>query len=317
MSQSDWELVYATDYSALYRDKTGVYAPELKIAQTCDDVDEDDIEDTSAFVYRFSLKRCWRVTEQNDDGTTTTFLTDMDPAREAELPHPLCSYVPWYAKHLKSVADSVGMPVAELTDMLCSDDPRQLAHAYECIGGHSGYDNFDTPPEEWTATEFAEWPECGVKLSSDERDEFTAGYVSCALWCGVMVYKHDDDCPCHEASVNGDAYDADACECEAEMESSTDKIDESKLVDSALEQLTDDAHEFYVANVTDLRASTLDMERAGHDFWLTRNRHGAGYWDEKSKGAEVDAALDRLTETSHAYGAMTLIEGANTKVDVL
>jgi len=26
----------------------------------------------------------------------------------------------------------------------------------------------------------------------------------CALWCGVMSYKHDDDCPCHEPSVNGD-----------------------------------------------------------------------------------------------------------------
>src|SRR4030095_11548171 len=108
-------------YSALYRDKTGVYPPELAIAQTDDDVDEDDIDATVAYVYRFPLDRCWRVTAQNDDGTAPTYLTDMNPARESELPHPLRSYVPWYAKHLESVAGSIGREVSEIIDDLCSD----------------------------------------------------------------------------------------------------------------------------------------------------------------------------------------------------
>ena len=31
-----------------------------------------------------------------------------------------------------------------------------------------------------------------------------------------------------------------------------------------------------------------DAEHAGHDFWLTRNRHGAGFWDRYCDfGAEV------------------------------
>jgi hypothetical protein len=35
---------------------------------------------------------------------------------------------------------------------------------------------------------------------------------------------------------------------------------------------------------------------AGHDFWLTRNRHGAGFWDgDWHNGAE-------LTELAHSFG---------------
>ena len=33
-NRPEWKLVYATDYSALYVDTTGVYDPELAIAQT-------------------------------------------------------------------------------------------------------------------------------------------------------------------------------------------------------------------------------------------------------------------------------------------
>jgi hypothetical protein len=35
---------------------------------------------------------------------------------------------------------------------------------------------------------------------------------------------------------------------------------------------------------------------AGHDFWLTRNRHGAGFWD----GHWRDSA--ELTQIAHSYG---------------
>lgn len=316
MSQPEWKLVYATDYSALYEDTTGVYDPELVIAQTDDDADEDDIEATAAYVYRFSLERCWRVTEQNDDGTATTYLTDMDPARKSELPHPLRSYVPWYAKHLAGVASSIGSPVEALTDALCSDDPKELAWAYEAIGGHSGYENFDSYPDEWTSSEFAAWPERGVKLSTEERDAFTKGYIECALWCGVMAYKHDEDCPCDQ---DGTAED---CTCDAELVSSTDAgcdaFDDSDLSDDARKQLTDDAHEFYAASAADLAASTLTMERAGHDFWLTRNRHGAGFWDEGYRGSkEATDALQRLTGASHAYGSMDLLLDDNGKIGVL
>lgn len=40
----------------------------------------------------------------------------------------------------------------------------------------------------------------------------------------------------------------------------------------------------------------IDHEQAGHDFWLTRNRHGAGFWD-RGLGAQGEA----LTELSHSF----------------
>ena len=300
MSQPDWKLIYATDYSALYRDATGVYPPELRIAQTDDDVDEGDIEATAARVYRFPLDRCYRATR--DDGSTV--LVSLNPVR-TDLPYPIESYVPWFRKHLGSIASSVGRSVDEIVDDLCSDDPARLASAYEDIGGYHGFDNFDSYPEEWSAHEFAEWPERGVRLSASEREAFTAGYIECALWCGVMAYKHDETCPCAD-----DAPDSE-CTCSPEMCSSTDagcdEMHASDLTDDARETLTKDAHSFYESNVADLRASGLDMARAGHDLWLTRNRHGAGYWDEKSRGKLADAALDRLTDAAHAEGEASLV----------
>lgn len=41
-----------------------------------------------------------------------------------------------------------------------------------------------------------------------------------------------------------------------------------------------------------------DMDQVAHDFWLTRNGHGSGFWDgdyEKEKG-------EKLTEISKSFG---------------
>ena len=43
--------------------------------------------------------------------------------------------------------------------------------------------------------------------------------------------------------------------------------------------------------------STNQPEQLGHDFFLTRNRHGAGFWDRG-----LGDLGQRLTEASHTYG---------------
>lgn len=48
----------------------------------------------------------------------------------------------------------------------------------------------------------------------------------------------------------------------------------------------------------------LDLDQVMHDFWLTRNGHGAGFWDgdyEKDIG-------DRLTELSKEFGELVCLE---------
>ena len=48
-----------------------------------------------------------------------------------------------------------------------------------------------------------------------------------------------------------------------------------------------------------------ELERAGHDFWLTRNGHGAGFWD----GDWDDEVGRRLTEASDVFGSVDLYVG--------
>lgn len=51
-------------------------------------------------------------------------------------------------------------------------------------------------------------------------------------------------------------------------------------------------------------------ERAGHDFFLTRNRHGAGFWD----GDWPADAGRKLTQAAHTYGTFQLVVGEDGKV---
>ncbi len=50
--------------------------------------------------------------------------------------------------------------------------------------------------------------------------------------------------------------------------------------------------------------------RCGHDFWLTRNRHGAGFWDGDYE--EPDAST--LTSASHSFGEVELYVGDDGKI---
>lgn len=58
----------------------------------------------------------------------------------------------------------------------------------------------------------------------------------------------------------------------------------------------------------DLADELLDLEysQAGHDFWLTRNGHGAGFWD-----GDWPEHGDKLTEISKGFGEVNLYLGDN------
>ena len=49
----------------------------------------------------------------------------------------------------------------------------------------------------------------------------------------------------------------------------------------------------------------------GHDFWLTRNGHGAGFWDGDYKPKERG---DKLTEIAKGFGSSTPYIGDDGKI---
>jgi hypothetical protein len=51
-------------------------------------------------------------------------------------------------------------------------------------------------------------------------------------------------------------------------------------------------------------------ERAGHDFWLTRNHHGAGFWD----GDWSEPEATELTRISHEMGEVDLYVGDDGRI---
>jgi hypothetical protein len=59
------------------------------------------------------------------------------------------------------------------------------------------------------------------------------------------------------------------------------------------------------------------MEQAGHDLWLTRNGHGAGFWDRGLKvmvswGLNGEQQIElgaALTELADAYGSASVYQG--------
>lgn len=55
----------------------------------------------------------------------------------------------------------------------------------------------------------------------------------------------------------------------------------------------------------------ISPEVVGADFWLTRNRHGAGFWD-RGLGAQGDY----LTDVSHGYGACVLYAGHDGRLHI-
>lgn len=112
-------------------------------------------------------------------------------------------------------------------------------------------------------------------------DDFTKAYIEAALW----------------ASTDGAGEPLDA------------KYSEDDLTVDTLNQIKNDCRDFQKQNAADLataygiyrRNEWTPEAQAGHDFFLTRSHHGAGFWDR-----DLGEVGDKLTEASRAWGSFSL-----------
>ena len=84
-----------------------------------------------------------------------------------------------------------------------------------------------------------------------------------------------------------------------------DSYGESDLAPATLAEIEKECAEFWSAVQSagiDLDAELLidgdATEQAAHDFWLTRNGHGCGFWD----GDWSEAVEDKLTKLAESFG---------------
>jgi len=104
-------------------------------------------------------------------------------------------------------------------------------------------------------------------------DRFTESYIEAALWSSV------DD--------GGNPLDSQFF------------IDD--LAPDTLAKIIDDCKRFQYNHA----ALITDEKQAGHDFWLTRNHHGAGFWD----GDWPEPSASTLTAASHGFGSFDIYVG--------
>jgi hypothetical protein len=75
----------------------------------------------------------------------------------------------------------------------------------------------------------------------------------------------------------------------------------SQFSDEAIKDAEEDVKEFLKKAEPFLTNYEGTYSQVGHDFWLTRNRHGAGFWDRpKFYGGQENA--DKLTEIAQEFG---------------
>jgi hypothetical protein len=113
-------------------------------------------------------------------------------------------------------------------------------------------------------------------------DAFFQAYIDCALWASTEIDEDGNDLG------NLDDY-------------SIDDIDPESLA-----KLRETALDFFEDNE---ELIGLNYEQAGHDFWLTRNGHGAGFWDRGDLYGTTEDGEDigqLLTKASKVYGSCDL-----------
>jgi hypothetical protein len=119
----------------------------------------------------------------------------------------------------------------------------------------------------------------GAAMTAIRLDSFTQAYVECAIWSSTQ----DDGSPMD------DDYGVD------------------DLAPEALASIIQDCRQFQADNAADWQGLWSD-ESAGHDFWLTRNGHGAGFWDRYSEGRGAYVG-GKLTTAAKAWGSSDLYIG--------
>jgi len=127
----------------------------------------------------------------------------------------------------------------------------------------------------------------------DDFQEFLDGYLETALWS-----SHD----------NADEYGGEPMDANYTVDD---------IAPECLEIMRADCQKFFDQNYATVEAAEFsygpDFSRwghVGHDFWLTRNGHGAGFWDGDYSG---DAG-EILTEASKQFGEVDLYVGDDGQI---
>jgi len=123
-----------------------------------------------------------------------------------------------------------------------------------------------------------------ASLAPDQK-KFVIGYLEAALWTGTD--ESDES--------GGEPLDS--------------NYDIDDFAGEAIEKAVADSTKFMAENRIDLIKASKDYSQHGHDFLLTRNGHGAGFWDRG-----YGKVGERLTAATKRYGEQNPYLGDDKKI---
>jgi hypothetical protein len=126
----------------------------------------------------------------------------------------------------------------------------------------------------------ADHPDLKIKPDFD-LDGMVIGYLVCALWSST---DEEGDPLDHQFGIDDFSEEAQA-------------------------QAREDCAEFAQLCGTERLMQALEPESVGNDFWLTRNGHGAGFWDRG-----LGDLGDHLTKVAKSFGSCDAYVGDDGKV---
>lgn len=117
-------------------------------------------------------------------------------------------------------------------------------------------------------------------------DDFTRAYIECALWSSYDGNWEPLDTDYSADDIDLQSLERMIADCQRFQNDNADFIDDDHCLRSNEEWNS--------------------AELAGHDFWLTRNGHGSGFWDT---GRWREPAASKLTESAKRFGEVDLYVG--------
>lgn len=154
-----------------------------------------------------------------------------------------------------------------------------------------------------------------AKETADALDEFTRGYIEAAMWTLTDTTYVCDKPDCEFMTRDSEAWCPIHGDWMREHTESCDHLGLHDIADETIAKAVEDCRQFQADMREDLDEATDEQKHRtdayhGHDFWLTRNGHGAGFWDR----GYSDELAERLTEAAHAWGNVCWYLGDDGRV---
>jgi hypothetical protein len=136
----------------------------------------------------------------------------------------------------------------------------------------------------------------GTRLTDRDHEDVLRGYVECAMWSSTYEDSEGETLPMDDGTYTSSDF--------APETVATFRADCARFVSENESDCVAYLRTRRVRGVT-----TVTADYIGHDLWLTRNGHGAGFWDRG-----LGELGDRLTTAAHALGECSLVIGDDGKV---